>query len=59
MLTGTQSKFETMYEAIDCNPTSKVQDVVATLSAKKNIDEIQKFVLWVAECVLNDRKVGA
>lgn len=55
MNTATQSKFETMYNAIDLHDSSKVADVVNVLAGKSKRTKEEDFVFFVAKVVLNDR----
>jgi hypothetical protein len=56
MNTTTQSRFETMFDAINVHSNSKVADVINVLSAKSKLTKEEDFVLWVAKCVLDDRE---
>jgi hypothetical protein len=52
----TQTKFDIMFQAINIHSTDKVADIVNTLAARTKRTKEEEQVLFVAKCVLDDRK---
>ena len=52
----TQTKFDIMFEAINIHSTNQVTDIVNTLAARTKRTKEEEQVLFVAKCVLDDRK---
>jgi hypothetical protein len=55
----TQTKFDIMFEAINAHSIDKVADIVNVLAARTKRTKEEEQVLFVAKCVLDDKKVGA
>lgn len=53
----TQTKFDIMFEAINIHSIDKVADIVNVLAARTKRTKEEEQVLFVAKCVLDDKKL--